>query len=714
MNNVEGCLDRMQTIFNKVQSCDAKTYSELLRAAVHALSSGDALQDFCGILNTVLVCRRPSIPSKIAGFLGRVFEDVSETPGGAAFVLGVFSYLTRLTESRVAKARKNALFVLKLVIDIPQTKVVVTDGFLSKVCERLFDREKSVRREALRVLAGHQEVQLNPKIRVLNLFKDITRHDPNHEVRSFALHVISIEPSTYNCLIERCVDSNEGIRRLFYTRCLPRIDLRSLPLDRRVFLMEKAVLEREFDAKNLLLDALFSTFCLPDEIQMLCALFYDRTSLKCLETVLNAVFEKTGCELHVGDILADPSEENTFLAMVELGHVEEMQGRDSLGLPNLEDFVAAMYQSCQLVLEERSAARIEAMKNLFRIARFYDFFNEKARKHILGMVYKLLAKNSVEEVVEEAVQMSGLVCDRDIGEFVGSVISKNMSSSQRMCLMVCRQAMKHIRPFSDLHEAIVNEIVLPNLDEEDVRAEALEIGFYYVLERENETISNALFCSIQDPRVFHMCTDLVVASGNCTLLRRLAAHVENLLDAGSEDVVIPGSKAVLSQLPLPAGLRERLVEFALERYYSTADDHLKQYCTVFFYEMFTEDSTPLLETFCRILERLPHSQRTFIDQALYWIENSRLSNGSQRLFYNTCLHLAAGAEKRHFAGVLERIEPMGCWDQVLTKKILFCCSLLTRKGLAMGEVVGRLMEIDDGEPIDQKALCDVKNDLNMN
>lgn len=724
MNRTGENLGRMQAIFNDMQNSDARVYSEFIREMTQILLGGDILEDFCNVLNTVLVCKRVSIPQKISNFLRRMFEDLSEVPAGLQVVLSLLSYLLGLTESKITKVRKNSLFILKLIIDIPRTKVAITDAFLAKICERLFDREKSIRREALKVLSNYQDVQLNQKIKILNLFKDITRHDPSHEVRSLALHVISVEPSTYNCVIERCADVNASIRKLFYTRCLPSIDLLGLSLGRRVFLLEKSILEREFDGKGYFLDALFSTFKLPEDLKVLNASLYDRGSLKYLEIVLREVFERMGCESSFEYLLTDPSQENTFLARVELAYIEETIGRDNLNLPELEAFVTVMYQSCSSILELEGSERrdqIETMKNLFRIARFYDFFNETARKYILSTIYKLLAKNSVEEVVEEAIQMSALVCDKDIDGFVGSVINKNMSSSQKVCLMVCKQVMKHIRPIGELHEAVINEIVIPNIGKE-MSTEALGIGFYYILDRQNEMIKQALVDNMRnDVGILHMCVDLAISFCESDLLASLLDCIREMLSIKNEDVIIPASKLVLSRLYVPEDLENQFIEFAFQRYYNTEDDHLKQYCTVLFYELFISDSTPLIKAFCNVLGELTHSHRIFIDQSMYWICNSAHPNGSQELFYEICICLSNSGgrdqNRRLLFGVLEKIEIISCWDAALTKKILFCCSSITKRigsKFNLGEMIGRLMEIDDGEPISQKDLHDVKRDLGVN
>ncbi|AFN83476.1 chromosome condensation condensin complex subunit G [Encephalitozoon romaleae SJ-2008] len=716
-------LERMQLMFNEIQLCDTKKYSESLKEVIEMLIGQDLFEEFCRILNVVLTCRKPNIPSRISNFLRRIFEDLVDMPKGAEFVFKVLFYLVKLTESKVVKIRKNSLCILKLAMDVVQPESI-DEGVLGKISERLFDKEKSVRKEALRLLSGYQEMGLNRNVKVVNLFKDIVRYDPNDEVRTLALSLISVNQSTYGCIVERCMDINGAIRKMFYEHCLPGIDLKNLSQDKRILLMEKAVLEREFDAKGLLVDSIVSAYRLPSELRPMCASFYSRSSQKYLETLLKGIFERVGYEKEFEYLLSNPSEENTFLSRIELSYIEELFGRDDLGLPSLESFVSVMYQSCLSVVESLDApergAQVEIMKNLFRIARFYDFFNETSRKYILSTVYKLLAKNSVEEVVEEAMQMASLVCDDDLNNFIGSIIKKNAKASPRVCLMVCKQVMKHIRPLGRLHEAIVEEIVLPNLGLQETAAEILEVGFHYILTKPHHAITQSLIQNIEiDSKVFEMCVDLALCSDDPELLSHVLRYLEKELECReSEGIIIPGSKIVLSQLEIPKSLRDRLIGFALERYYYTQDDHLKQYCSILFFELFSEDSTPLISVFCEVLETLVCSQKIFIDQSLYWIGNSKYPNGSQLLFYKICVYLAGGygtdQTKKALLKVLERIEVLRCWDPDITKKILFCCTLMAKKlggKFNTSEVMGRIMEIDDGVPISKKDLCDVKKDL---
>lgn len=715
-------LEKMQLIFNEIQQCDPARYSECLGDVVGMLAAEELLGELCSIINTIAACRRPSIPSRISNFLRRVFEDVSDVPRGTRLVLGVLSHLVRLTESRIAKVRKNSLAMIRLVGGVVPPEVVA-DGFLEKICERLFDKEKGVRREALRTLGAYQGMELNPKVKIANLFKDIIRYDPSDDVRSLALSMVSMDPSTYGCAVERCMDTNDAIRKMLYEHCLPRIDLRGIAQDKRVLLMERAVLEREFDAKALLVDALLSTYRLPEDLRAMSASFYVRESQKYLEVLLKEVWERVGCGKDLGYLLEDPSEENTFLARAELLYVEDRLGKDELYLPELESLVAVMYRACLSVIETPDGAermaRIEAMKNLFKIAKLYDFFNETSRKYILSTIHKLLAKNSVEEVVEEAMQMAGLVCDSNLNNLIGSIIKRNVQLSPKVCLMVCKQVMKHIRPVGRLHQAIVDEIVLPNLCQGEGAVEVLEIGFYYVLSTPHHAIVQSLVHNIDDARVFQMCVDLALSCDDEELLRQVVEHVEARLGhKDDEAMVIPVSKMILSHVGLSEELRNKAIAFALGRYYHTQDDHLKQYCSILFFELFSEDSSPLIAVFCSVLEELGGSHRVFTDQALYWIGSSKYPNGSQLLFYTICVYLANGSgkdqTKRSLLGVLEKIDVLGCWDPSTTKKILFCCSTMAKRmgsKPGVGDIIERLMEIDDGEPISPQDLSDVKRDL---
>jgi len=720
----------MQLIFNEIQGCDSKRYSESLNEVVGMLSSHELLDEFCRILNTILVCRKPSIPLRILNFLRRTFEDLSEDPSSQGFVVEVFSYLLQALESRMQKVRRNSLPIISLLLDVlhPST---VDRGVIQKLCERLFDKDKSVRKETVRVLSGFQASELNRNVKVVNLFKDILRYDPNNDVRMFTLSVISVEKSTYNCVVERCMDTDESIRKMFYSLCLPKIDLKELPVDRRVFLMERAVAERDFDAKGKLVDAILAAYRVPEQLEMLVDDFYDRSALGHLETLLRCVFDRVGCSRDPGYVISRPTEKNTFLCLTELLYAEEKVGRDELCLPEIDEFVSVMYESCMSVMEctneESRREMVNRMRNLFRIAKMYDLFSDASRRCIQGIVYKLLAKSCaeeiVEEVVEEAMQITSVVCDTDLNTFIGSVVKKSMHVSPGICLMVCKQAIRHIRPFSSLHNAIVDEIVVPNVKNGGMLVEVLEIGFFYVLERENALIVQGLIDGMRDShRVWCMCVDLAICTRNQTVVASVEEYAREIL-AGFDDeqMIIPVSKLILSGCVPSKELKVMFLRFALAKYYCTDDDHLKQYCSVMFFEMFHEDSGILIEVFCDILGAIDEcSHRVFVSQSLYWIGNSKCMNGSQQLFYKICIQLANehGDEryKKLLLGVLDSIDVLACWDSCVTKKIMFCCSIIAKRlgsRLSIGDSLARLMEIDDGEPIAKDDLENAKIDLGI-
>ncbi|KAM0671236.1 chromosome condensation complex Condensin [Ordospora colligata] len=728
--NLYSDLYRMQLIFNEIQGCDSKRYSESLNEVIEILNTQELLNEFCRILDTILVCKKPSIPLRILNFLRRTFEDVSEDPSRQQFIIEIFSYLIQAVDSRMHKVRRNSLSVIGLLLDVLQPSTI-DSVVIQKLCERLFDKDKGVRKETIRVLSGFQGSELNRNVKVVNLFKDILRYDPNNDVRMFMLSVISVEQSTYNCVIERCMDMDESIRKMFYGICLPKIDMKELSADKRVFLMERAVVERDFDAKGKLVDVLLSVHCLPEQLEVLVDEFYDTSALGHLETLLRSVFDRVGCSKSFEYVISRPTEKNTFLYLTELQYIEEKDGRDALCLPEIDEFVSVMYESCMSVMEctmdESRREMVNRMRNLFRIAKMYDLFSDTSRRCIQGIIYKLLAKSCmeeiVEEVVDEAMQITSVVCDTDLNSFIGSVVKKSMHVSPGICLMVCKQVMRHIRPFSSLHSAIVDEIVVPNIENGGMVVEVLEIGFFYVLERDNAVIVQGLIDAMSDShRVWCMCVDLAIYTRNQTILIPVEEYARDILERfDDEQMIIPVSKLILSGCVSDNELKEMFVKFALAKYYCTDDDHLKQYCSVMFFEMFCKDSSILIEVFCDIIESINEcSYKVFISQSLYWIGNSKYVNGSQQLFYKICIRLAAenGDEryKKLLLGVLDSIDVLACWESCLTKKIIFCCSIIAKRlgnRLNLGDSVTRLMEVDDGEPISKEDLESAKIDLGI-
>jgi hypothetical protein len=692
--------------------CDTKAYSfHLNETKMMILSGSEEVYDgFKKILDVLLLSSRKDFSSKILLFMKRLIEDLSVESPGREFLGNMFSHLLSSIDSKSRKVRKASIFLIRMVLE---SENFMSKDVLTKISERLFDRDKEVRKEAIRILSDSQNQDLGPKMKVVHVFKDLIRFDPSPEVRREVLKVIQINEITRNCIIERCIDSDLAARKVFYLSIFDKLKLSEINKDRRIFLMEKAYLEREFDVEGLFVDKIFDEYDPKENLNQVVKMFYNGKNTKTLEQFLFSIFDRI--EYECGDL--PELEVSSFILRTYLSFKDQRFGRDSLNLPDLSLFVSHIYTMCSDsigVSSDQLDERMPIIKNLFATLRFYDFFTEESRKFIMSAIYKLLTKIGSETIIEECVILSKIACEDEFATFMGSIISKTMKNNMmESCMMICKYIMKYMSETpGEIHSAIINEVVLDNMDS-DLKRHGLEILFFYCL---TEMKDDYLKIIIESGNI-EMCTDLYVNTGYTMIRDPLCRLLDDKIVDESEEIIFPISKLLLFE---DRAENDKYLKYILTRYYVTEDDHVKQYCFVFFHEYFYKSSESLLRVFCEVLSSLESFKAVFIDQSLYWIANSTRKMGSQILFYNVCIYIIKRYDSipiNIFLNVLDRIEVMCLWDSNLTKKIIYCCGMIIKKidgrSNVINGIIGRLMGIDDNEPIDKDSIQEVRNDLGM-
>jgi hypothetical protein len=477
--------------------------------------------------------------------------------------------------------------------------------------------------------------------------------------------------------------------------------------------MEKACLERGFDVKGLFVDKIFDEYDPKGNLNQVVEMFYNGKNTKILEQFLFSIFDRI--EYECGDL--PELEVSSFILKTYLSFKDQRFGRDSLNLPDLSLFVGHIYTMCSDsigVSSDQLDERMPIIKNLFATLRFYDFFTEESRKFIMSAIYKLLTKIGSETIIEECVILSKIACEDEFATLMGSIISKTMKNNMmESCMMICKYIMKYMSETpGEIHSAIINEVVLDNMDS-DLKRHGLEILFFYCLTEMKDDYLKIII----DSENIEMCTDLYVNTGYTMIRDPLCKLLDDKMADESEDIILPISKLLLFEDRVE---NDKYLKYILTKYYVTEDDHVKQYCFVFFHEYFYKSSESLLRVFCEVLSSLESFKAVFIDQCLYWIANSTRKMGSQVLFYNVCIYIIKRYDSipiNIFLNVLDRIEVMCLWDSNLTKKIIYRCGMIIKKmggrSNVINGVIGRLMGIDDNEPIDKDSIQEVRNDFGM-
>ncbi|KAI4290761.1 hypothetical protein PAPHI01_0035 [Pancytospora philotis] len=683
----------MQQIFNEIQTCAAGEISEKLARSVRLLGSSAALAP---VLHAVLCSKRAALPPRIVGFTRRLFEELAEQK--AAVLVEVFAYLLHFTQSKATRCRQQAMQLLLMILQI--RRYDLSTATLQQISERLFDKDAGVRRTALQICLLYQESGLGDRLVMQGVLKDVIRHDQSSDVRRVGVVQLQPGPETLNCLVERCADASAGVRKAFWMACFPRIDVRELSAPQRVFLMQTAFHEREFEAKRHFMRVVDQL-----GIEGFAECFH--CDERVYDEILESYFAISGEEY----TLRECTPGLVHMMFVYYRTREERDGRDSLALPDIDALLGDI-QTCCAALEDSVAQRadepaaasvhsqVRVVVGLFRILGFYDLFDELPRKRVLRIVKHLFTQCSASEVVEEAVLLCKRLCASDLTSFIGAAIKKTRGSP--LCFAICECVMKHL-PHSELHDAIFQEIAIPNL------AESIGIIYWYFYLKPSPSLQDLFFSFLPCKKAIEGAADLVAAGHVPAADLELCLRTQ--MGQFDENAVVPIAKLFLvKKITDPAYLK-----FLILVYYSTDTEAVQQYLSLYFHHLFSEDASPLIGVFCPVFQLITENYRVFADQALHWVYGSKVKDCAQRLFYEICLFVHNNFDtiknRRYLFATLERFAISPDWEPVLTRKIVYVFNQIIRKRPSenIHAITARLMEVNDGAPLDMDDFNAVRS-----
>ena len=674
---------RLREVFGEVQgrrgNPTERDVCEATRIAAQADSGFVALRE---VFSVILLSKKKDIPAGIVSFSKRVLLALRKEEQGAGVMRRVYKFLLSAAECKDRRVRRKALVLLQIV--------GMEECDTALLSQRLFDRDRGVRKECVRLLRPLQGVHLNQKTSILGLFKDLMRYDPSPEVRREAVKSVSVDASTSPYLVLACEDASVGVRRVFYEDVLAKLNLKDVEREKRMLVLRRAHSEREFDAMSFL-----SRKCLSEYgahgVFRLAEDFYDDGVPDALRILLQGHFraERPAISAIESESL---SQAGSYLLLEHLSFVEDEFGRDSLELLPIERFLELLYKRCCESLADK--AKVCVAMNMLRMLRFYEIFEERAQKVIKGTVYKVLGKNFVGEIVDEAIALPCVVNDLF---FLGTLVKKNIDSED--VLVLSKSIMKNIRPFGELHRAIYKEVLPRHLNRRNAQM-VFEIVFFYYLERPEAECLEFLVDNVAD--TFPMLVDLYLG-GNTNELLKTAIFGHLRMGMGGESMAIPVSKIMLFD-----GNDVFLVEL-VALYYGTCSDETKQYLTVFFREYFGKFSSVLVSGFCDVFEAVAENRRLWTEQAVYWLQASSTPD-TTRFAYNICIYMLRDQKDLHrkaLARIFDAVELQSA-DPKLIKKIIYCCNLLFKRGVGVGSLIEKAMVIDDGEPIDRADVDEIR------
>lgn len=659
------------------------------------------------IMDYYILTKSQSVPKCAMQFLGLVLDAVEDDKEA---LLNGLSYLIKYIDVKNRSIRRNVIHLLGMLIDrlnvvldgncSVKIKIVENGKDLSigshdlvkdaimKVSERLFDKEYAIRREAIKILSPYQGFTINKKTNVKRIFKDLLRYDPCPEIRNRVMAHLIMSSSA----IERIKDEDTSVRQTFFRIVLPHLKLKNLSIETRCLILEKSVLEREFNAFSLLKSKLWEEYEFPDDMKrfvsdflLLNATEYADDDSKLIEEnkkhltkVLEVIFREASLSIKAFDstYYENLDLEGAFVLHAFLSFVESTQGRDSLELVNLEYFTAILYLKVKQVIEkEQNTSDFHFVSHLFQLTNFYDVYEQKQSKYILSTIYKFFTaelpprKEMLARLIENGIILASSTERSTFTNFLGSLITKNRENHTFLFLL-CKYVMMHVKPFEMLHTAIVGEIVLNNINKIDEHGIILEIIFYYLVEKYREDAdhlsenTNKSFgpnmllnsANTEDNEVKECTSDV-----SCTILLnllleekyfrpvlvvdlfilfnnkrdmirdKLVAYYQRELsttDIDTRELIVPVTKCMLIE-------PERFLPFVglvVFAYFNTKKDYIRQYLTVFLQEFVLINTKLVVGELFKITEivaNISHN-KVFLDQVLCWLKMAE-ENGKESM-----------------------------------------------------------------------------------
>ncbi|KAM0686913.1 chromosome condensation complex Condensin [Conglomerata obtusa] len=686
-------------IFNAVQECSSSEFKKYGKIICDEIQKQNVTQEvIINKINIFLLQGKKSNSTKIILFFKQILEELNYVDNedsinkdtikkedecynqSQLFIKHIYDHLLVCLDSKLTRVRKNALRLLKIVFE----NIEPENSNLIKICERLFDKEKEVVKEAINLLSKYQEMKVNKKDFIFDILKDLLRHDPNADVRKSALKNIVLNEQTINCVVEKISDIDFGIRNYFYKNIIEKIKLKMLKKDKLEFLIDKCFAERVFDFKIILAEKIIDEFDLQNNF----FLFFEEHTLKNIKELLIIIFKKINVVLNdLPKSYIEACIKNVFLNMIE-----DEKGRDFLTVPDLEIYLTFVVDKIVNIKNVDSLYIQELLSTL----KFYDFFSEKDIDKIKMLINSLILTEISDEVIESVVVMvKNIIDDNEIINIMLDSENLNFIKFLSKHKMISKET--NLEYIKRIFKGPKNDLIY-------------EIMFFYYCNFPNNEVLEELTVS----KNLYILTDLFLFTRN----NKLKENIETLINEGIDNLDYKIMLPLMKLLLCDSYYSQDAIIFILEGYYLQLESKLHQYATVFLHEYFLQNTTILVDIFCKTLSKL-ENKKLFINQTLFWLSNDKSQNDSQKLFLNICIYILQNISAKKIIieclTVLNQIEISSSWDVIFTKKILFCVSMIIKKienKTIINAIVGRLMMIDDGYPLDKNEINEIQDLIN--
>lgn len=674
-------IEEVINIFNGLQICDRSQFkTNITTLKSIKKNKKDFNDDLLDILAIFLLNAKKTDLNAFVLFMNCFFEELGAKD--KKLMKCFYEFLFQALSSENKNVRRNSLSLLRLL----ELNIEAGESLILAACTMLFDKDNDVTKEAIKFLADHQEFEFNGKDRVHTIFMDLIRHNPHPSVRREALKFIKINDKTLNCVIEKVSDSDFSVRRVFYEDVFDNLLLKQVKVENLEFLIDRVMIEREFDYKKELVDKLIDEFDLEKNLYT----FLEQHQFDNLKPLLNALFSQLEFEV----VQYPKSYVEAIVLNLHTDYVEATLGLDEIKLAELKTYITHLNN----LIEEGILFENEFLSYCVNVINYYDLFKNDERMLVTNLLNNIVRWCRTDGEYDSIFRIYKKIMVN--GEFVF-----NLMEDKSKVILISKYFLKHFKEDVIVCDRLINDILL-NLKDVNRVCECL---LYYIEYHKDSRFDNYF---LNNGSLSELVDYYLIKKGK-DILSRIIEHLDPKIEEEDHSVIIPLSKLIISECITDI----KYLAFMLKMFYSDLSDDLKQYCMVFVNELFKRNTTLLLDSF-PVAFKAVSDKRLFLNHTLCWIKTNNDKGKEQTLFYRTvCFLMREDLSKQDIAilaNLLEQIDITTGWEPRTLKKIIYCCSAILKKidnKGNMNNIIGRLLLIDDGEPINQLTLSEVKKDM---
>lgn len=752
-------------------------------------------EKFQQILDFYIFTKCPKTPKRIAYFFELITESLEND---RKVLLHGIEYLKEHFDVRHKNVRRNVIILTSILFEKINIHIN-KDGMLEmynsenhqndqefmkkiiiKTSERLFDVDRIVRIYAVQILSNFQNFFINQKTCIKRIFKDLLRHDPIAEVRNTVMKFLVYE----NCVIEKIKDQSILVRQNFYRICLPHIKLKNISTAHRSLILEKSLSERDFNAVPLLKSKIYEDYDLPKEFAnfvqdffILNTVDYDEKNFEKIEEnrknltlILGEIFKELSLKIEFFDsaFYENLNLNTSLLLNTYFSYMENMNGRESLKLVDFEYFTNILYLKVKnIAVKQFNTEDLYFIIVLFQLTTFYDICDPNTSKHILSTMYKFLkieiTQNDkiLDKLIENGIILASGTDRITFNNFLGSLITKN-KHNYSFLYRICKYVMIRVKPFEILHDAIIDELIIPYLENTENEKEQIEILFHYIIGRIKKDPECLLHNNAESKEMSSLdissLTHYVIemSENDIEILTDLYMFLETKRELIGHKILLfyRRNKSNLVEVPMITSLSKCLLidpekfqiifQKLVTIYFESENEYIQQYLTLFIQEFTLKNPQIVTAQIFKILPKLKKlaAQKIFVDQIIIWvrtIDEDKKKCFSENILLSALIFFIAGMKicsksKNETSSALDKktisdnlIAHISLFEFIITrikvnsnfsaskiKQMIYCLGIIAkiahsmRENIEIGNLSNHLMVYNDNMPmsIDQKEEID--------